>query len=143
MTEKEILDGNILIADFMGWQSYWLHGGKKGNTVCPSMDRLYGYILPKGLTQKTMNDEPFENVEYLRFHTSWDWLMPVVEKIKNTLSEAEHKCNFEPESALFDYQLFIESGHDTIRHLIIWARISVVYAYVLEFIKWYNENKQL
>jgi hypothetical protein len=61
MTEQEILEGNKLIADFMGekWE----------------INSVTNYQLP--VVKK------FGKWKGLRYHTSWDWLMPVVVKIEN------------------------------------------------------------
>jgi len=57
---------NKLIAEFLGWKL-------QDNPT----DRWYGsYREPNGILHKNTDKEP------LLFHTSWDWLMPVVEKIE-------------------------------------------------------------
>jgi len=57
---------NNLIAEFMGWQ---LQDNPK--------DRWYGsYREPNGILHKNTNKEP------MQFHSSWDWLMPVVAKCR-------------------------------------------------------------
>ena len=58
----------------------------------------------------------------LQYHTSWDWLMPVVEKVF-VLSEDEEA-----------WRMDIESGLTTLN-------IDETYRAVVEFIKWYNKNK--
>lgn len=57
-----------------------------------------------------------------KFQTSWDWLMPVVEKIENYLSENIGKVGY------FDECL---SSND----------LDVRYQAVVEFINQYNKNK--
>lgn len=72
MEEKEILEGNKLIAEFMGHKV--------------------------GVTQDEyddLNDKGIENAVYLfhednlPYHKEWDWLMPVIEKILDTCSETD------------------------------------------------------
>ena len=59
---------NKLIAEFLGWEL-------QDNPT----ERWYGsYREQNGILHKNTDKEP------LLFHTSWDWLMPVVEKIKRT-----------------------------------------------------------
>lgn len=87
MTEKEIISGNKLIADF---------------------DLMDGSV--------------YTDMGWLKackYHTSWDWLIPVAKKCIDThhdngqdIFEALHKCD-------------IETLHKAI----------------VEFIKWYNEKK--
>ena len=62
MTPKEINEGNVLIAEFMG---YKYHGGH--NEIWKKSD-----------------GEMFRGGES-KFHKSWDWLMTVVEKIGREL----------------------------------------------------------
>jgi hypothetical protein len=85
----------------------------------------------------------FTLTEYLShglYHKSWDWLMPVVEKI-DSLPETD----FEMYPA---YESITERSGVAVR---IWtspgeilvmpqgrSRIEVVYKSVIEFIKWYN-----
>ena len=62
---EEIIEGNKLIAEFEGLEQ----------------DGNYWY-RPTGNTEGLMYTHKYRRLEY---HTSWDWLMPVVEKIKDTV----------------------------------------------------------
>lgn len=64
---------------------------------------------------------PFTNWKY---DTSWDWLMPVVEKINNLPFESSRGT---------------EILH-AIRKYINLVQIADAHMYVVEFIKWFNEN---
>ena len=55
----------------------------------------------------------------LKYHLSWDWLMPVVEKI-----EQVH-----------------EGVPQELIKLSLFSTIDEVYNAIIEFIKWYNKNK--
>ena len=70
MTDKEIIEGNKLIAEFMGL-----------NYEDVVKDIWYNY------QQLGYRNSDFMNFpeNYKFYHSSWDWLMPVVEKIKNTM----------------------------------------------------------
>lgn len=57
----------------------------------------------------------------LLYNSSWDWLMPVVEKIKGMEKE---------------YPIAI----DSVTNIFIWYKINFVWIAVVEFIKWYNNN---
>lgn len=99
-------ENNILIAEFMefqktniGWYDY--------NETLPH------YVAKNGNT----HDE-------LWFNDSWDWLMPVIQAVK--------------ERQLFGSQILIE---DIDNALIRFGGIEEVYEYVITFINWYNENK--
>lgn len=62
MTEQEILEGNILIAEFMGWE------------VQKDI---------KNLWYSNNGSESISRPSSMEFHSSWSWLMPVVEKIES------------------------------------------------------------
>ena len=93
-------DDNKLIAEFMGLSI------KEGVCYYTDADDMF----PMGIEV----EEP-----YLPYHTSWDWLIPVVNKI-------EMECEGVP------IQLIDVSFYDEI-HEVYWA--------VVEFIKTYNDEK--
>jgi len=62
MTEQEIIDGNKLIAVFMG---------------IPTCDRC------NGCGRYKFGSSIYYRPDEMKYHTSWDWLMPVVEKIRS------------------------------------------------------------
>jgi len=94
-------ESNKLIAEFMGWEISIGHEGM--------------YDLPDGLSKDYHSLKP----GYMKFHTSWDWLMPVVEKI-----EQEHQ-------GVPQQMLYVN----------LYSRLEEVYEAAVEFIKWYNEQK--
>ena len=59
-------------------------------------------------------------LDKLKFHSDWNWLMEVVEKIAPLISESE-----------FKYRI----GNDLLS-----VNKEGVYNACVEFIKWYNEN---
>jgi hypothetical protein len=86
------------------------------------------------------------NVGELQYNSEWNWLMPVVKKIEEiALEEVEgsykvHRFNVKIES----FYCIITDGKDEHRELIVaddGDKKSNVYYAVVEFIKWYNENK--
>jgi len=67
MEAKKIIDGNKLIADFLGWSEE----GEKGT--------WYRIIdVAKYVAYSIHNNHPHND---LPFHRSWEYLMPVIEKI--------------------------------------------------------------
>ena len=60
MTEQEIIDGNMLIAKFMGAMPH------RNGEIVRFPKSMKGYVP-----------------EHLKYHSSWSWLMPVVEKIES------------------------------------------------------------
>lgn len=67
--------------------------------------------------------------DQLRYHTSWDWLMPVVGKISKLILDL-------PVNATKADDLL-----DELRMFLIENNITGVYGICLKFIQWYNQNK--
>ena len=122
-------EGNKIIAEFMG-----CYGGIH---YCGN-EEVYAYgFKDTHITERWR--EPLFN-DRTPYHESWDWLMPVVEKINNTTIGDEK----------FDVIIYQTSCHinDTEQILIeknyYKSLIQCVYDAVTEFIQWYNtQNKQL
>lgn len=115
--EKEIIDGNKLIAEFMDC--------KINNEVC--FDRIeiplaHGVAARVGRKEYGLYEvngnshNPFQ----LKYHSSWDWLMPVVEKIGKMNEPFIHKL--------------------PVSKLSIFTPIEEVFHKVVDFIKWYNQQ---
>lgn len=96
MEENFVLNGNKLIAEFMG-------------TTYEQKKNTHGMVL---------------------YAISWDWLMPVVKKISQDLPEYTH-ITWEYISDKMIYSELAFATND----------ISKVFKAVVEFIKWYNENR--
>lgn len=97
----ETIKGNVLIAEFEGRM-------------------FYGKYLISCYGEATLNHYP-----EMKYHSSWDWLMPVVDKINKTVV----KIN-EEENGIDRYSSIIES-FDTVD-------INRTWLAVVDFIKWYN-----
>ena len=93
------MNNNKLIAEFIGHEPI-----VKGNDVYYELNHI----------RLTSADD-------LRYHTSWDWLMPVVQK-----------C----------YKLDNEEGFDSIVDAVSTLDIDRTYTSVVEFIKQYNDEQQ-
>lgn len=121
---EEILEGNKLIAEFMGEEVLQINKGD-----------LYPVIKGEfGLKQT-------------RYHASWDWLMPVVEKVSKI------KCIWhDPEPSISDTyyprtfgMLNAETGNPMVRlnsTQIFDAKtlIEATWLSIVDFIKWYNDQ---
>lgn len=90
------------------------------------------------------NLHPPTPVNELQFHTSWDWLMPVVEKIEeifiddSNLIIKEHRYEFDmkhTQCEIYDHvrDCVVASGD-------MGSKILSTYQSVVEFIKEYNNN---
>jgi len=107
--KKEILEGNNLIAEFMGYNVEFVN------------DERY-FTLDDML--ESLSDEE------LQYHSSWDWLMPVVRKIVLLCIKDDEEDG-----------LFLSQYYDSILDKIPLAVIEDSYKVVVEFIKYYNKEK--
>ena len=107
------MEGNKLIAEFMGaeWHKDFF------KDVC--------IISPSNISYK--------------FHTSWDWLMPVIEKIKILVMEDDSDELYNSEEEVWD-KISEALYWDNITHTLVQIEIKSVYQAVVEFIKKYNKN---
>ena len=94
------MNDNKLIAEFMDWEP------------CDSNDNTM-YANPQDNSDAWSTDE-------MRFHESWDWLMPVVSKCFKT-GDDTHQW-------------------DNIMDAMFTCDINIVYAQVVEFINEYNDG---
>lgn len=78
--------------------------------------------------QKLSNDSQFG-----KFHISWDWLMPVIDKIQKL--EPKDINDTVSSAALYSRVIWIENTFSPD------ISISKTYIKVIEFIKWYNNEK--
>ena len=77
------------------------------------------------------------------YHSSWDWLMPVVEKIENIVEPiTKKKYNIRINQGFFT-EIFVSSGREDDFRISKSAntRREATYKAVVEFIKWYNKEK--
>lgn len=116
-TEIEILEGNLLIAKFMGLA-----------------EDEYPSGLPKGtdIWGNFMDND-------IQYHSSWSWLMPVVEKIE-TIDNCSYFLHTDP-WGIDIYEYF--SGNEEIIVSIDKdekSKIDLYYSTVIEFIKWYKRH---
>lgn len=107
MINEEIIVNNKLIAEFM--DSITLDGN--GNSK--------------------------EDINSFKYHKSWDWLMPVVDKIEN-LGNCQIDISFEWCRICYKGGLF---EIDTRNHIKANTKIEAVYFACIEFIKWYNDEQ--
>lgn len=120
---KTTEEKNRMIAEFMGARpitfndgtfgfTYWNDGNKSGRSGC----------FPDGSTNVT------EDNSFGQFHTSWDWLMPVLEKIRTT----DLKGTILENGNIYSTYIAFPLTYST--------EIYRVYDRVIEFIEWYNKQ---
>lgn len=101
-------ESNKLIAEFMGIHEI-MH------------DEYSEYDFADNTLDVVHQDE-------LKYHLSWNWLMPVIEKIKILVMEDDSD------------ELYNSEEWDNITHTLVQIEIKSVYQAVVEFIKEYNQN---
>lgn len=78
----------------------------------------------------------------LRYHTSWDALMPVVEKIEGLGSNDEERYNVLIELDIAEITVYVD-GEITKQFECMGAtKIDAVYQAVIQFIEWYNQQQK-
>ena len=98
--ENAIIEGNKDIAEFMGVLRYR-----------PDADFI------------ELNESDLCELIDAEYHSSWNWLMPVVKRILIIASEMDE---------MERYHVVIDNMPD----------VQAVWLAVVEFIKWYNANKE-
>lgn len=129
-------EGNKLIAEFMGGvildkpsklSGLWYLGG------------THEYLFPNG--------NHYARPDQLAYHSSWSWLMPVVEKIEATQTEFDgyfgvHICSNGCTIAGTRLNTSIENPHyayfNDITHE---SKLSSTWLAVIQFIQWYNKTQ--
>jgi hypothetical protein len=116
MTQEQVLEGNKLIACFVGYKynigfkSYEL---KKDGVVVNSIG------LPLLMTG-------------FKYNSSWDWLMPVVEKIESIKNSDDYEVD------IFGKCCDIGGQFEGVCK----TKIEGTYKAVVEFIKWHNKQQK-
>lgn len=128
---------NRLIAEFMG--AYAQSDRIEGNALEYEM---YGIIE---CIEDGENKQHFFRPEEMKFHTSWAWLMPVVEEIESlALHELIYKTSSERFPTVYMYKqrcIIKDTGDFTNTNVFDGrGRLHATYGAVVEFIKWYNET---
>ncbi len=131
----DIIESNKLIAEFMGLHKF---GNKKTSDT-------YHHDLPdyRFLDKKLVNPAHHYTPKQMKYHTSWDWLMPVVDRIETfnfkvdgvTTSADVHivygDCRIVDEDGggLFEFCSHSTDSGD---------KLQATYDSVVKFIEWYN-----
>jgi hypothetical protein len=112
------IEGNKLIAEFEGHK---INFGFNKDAV------LY---VPSGKGNTTNNSVRIQETD-LQYHSSWSWLMPVVEEINN---------DFDVRIMARYCEVMTDDG-DVITQFTSETTIEAVWQAIVEWIKWDNENK--
>jgi hypothetical protein len=142
MTKEEIREGNISIASFLGEvREVWKFNkqstlGWFGETALKYRRELMRMDIGEAIL-----------IEHLQFHSSFDWLMPVVEKIaKLKLKYLNDEEEYNPYPTTFSMP--DKEGNLMVRlhaHQLFTAPtlLEATWLAVVDFIQWYNTQQQL
>ena len=120
---ENIIENNKLIAEFLNWEF-------------DDLSETFETPFLKLVDPHAFGDEQFscklQDFE-LEFHSNWNWLMQVVEKIeklKCTVVIEKNICRIHKGGLHFGHAYKFET------------KIEAVYNACLEFIKWYNKQNK-
>ena len=123
---KNIIENNKLIAEFLNWEF-------------DDLSETFETPFLKLVDPHAFGDEQFscklQDFE-LEFHSDWNWLMEVVEKIEN-YNEFTNVL-FAPQGCSID--CYTENGFSFSNDCD--TKIEAVYNACVEFVKWYNEQNK-
>lgn len=114
--DKTIIDNNKLIDNFV------VSLCKPDSDGCPIFEGPNGKIR---WTKEVQNN----SYGLSKYHESWDWLMPVVEKIEKLMSNWDISNR-----SKYGYNAWMDKFK-----FAFWD-IKYLYNHIIEFIKWYNSN---
>lgn len=114
------MESNRIICEFMG--------------VKPKMESPDVYTYNDGIFFSVREDNPEKVmdaiVKYAKYHTSWDWLIPVVKKIREVVNTE------------MSFEQFDNHRHIADRLNVYDYDIESIHKGVIEFIKRYNHENQ-
>lgn len=134
MKEQEIIEGNKLIAEFMEYKHSDILYDEENEEYFFDTDHLVCVedieVWESSVDDWTSTLSP----EQMLFHSSWDWLMPVVEKIeKNFWVTTTTRRGY---SAVSIHQP--QRAYEKIARVDSENKLEATWTAIVEFIKWYN-----
>ena len=129
------MENNKLIAEFMGYREcpmklYRMNDEFEDITIYSTFQDEDEYLtIESGKIQIKFSPNQ------MRFHESWDWLMPVVQKIELTYVLSQDFLN------LYSEKVSFERVPQEMFNISLFSDISEVYNTVVEFINEYNKKK--
>jgi hypothetical protein len=118
MNTEQQIEGNKMIAEFLG-KDYREADGERG----------YLFPVNGNFNRRLMPSE-------MQYHSSFDWLMPAVDKIKSLGFTVEIYIN---PSAGTDIHISKDDDHLNIAAYS--TTLEAIYTAVVQFIQWYNQSK--
>ncbi len=133
-----ITDNNKLLAEFLGWEN---HLKNKGITKVYINNEEYIQDWEYFDVEKNILITPIE----MKFHTDWNWLMQVVEKIETiSLNEENYSFYFGISTQGVLIMSKTKTGYPTqiVDIEKTGTKLKAVYNACIEFVKWYNEQNK-
>lgn len=124
MTQEEIIEGNKLIELFYS-----------GRTL--STDGTF-FGRKQGMPKQYENWYDIVSVGDLKYHSSWDWLMPVVEKIETLGYHTKISCDEFGSWTQIHYRLSLANTTETKAVNQHGTKIENTWKSVIQFITWHN-----
>lgn len=120
MTQEEIVEGNKLIAEFMG-----IDYDKTAN----------------------ISDGTSSYHENIKYNSSWSWLMPVIEKMEKIKPPFTPSITYESYTTWeFQLRIRVEQGIDTLFHEItggaVENKLIKYFGTIVKFVQWYNTQSK-
>lgn len=108
--------------------------------------------MEKAASMARYLDEPETRkdvVEYLKFNVSYDWLMPIIDKIENTNQEKIHNAfSLRVNGKHYMKICYYKTGLPIVQQRfynreteVFYTRREVLFRLIVKYIKWYNRFK--
>jgi len=131
--ETKIINQNAIIAEFMGLNKKIVH-----------FEKFYSWSdAPFFYTTEESKEKVVENIaKYSKYHSDWNWLMEVVEKIEKTRRSQWSKYTFAcvKISSFGCDIIFYGNRKEIISDIVRPSKIEAVYDACVKFIKWHNQQ---
>jgi len=162
MNKEQVTEGNKLISEFMGYKfvtiGYFGQPDETGWQIENRewMDKMD--ISNVGDYYVNVSKDTWFEAEDIQYHSSWDWLMPVVEKIESFWNPYYDNCIYnEHEFSAFEItNNYISIGtagfKNDVRKEFYWheeillkeksdqLKRHLVFQACIQFIQWYNQQ---
>lgn len=138
--ENKTIENNKLIAEFMG--SKFINDPYKANKDDVQLTDFWHWSKPENGWPRDMNIDTCHEmstafmIANFSYHKSWDWLMPVVEKIESLNFRVDLTSGY-----IRITQDHIEILHRTIIHEDE-SKLQACYNSLSDFIKWFNTKSK-
>ena len=145
------IENNKIIAEFMECEKSTSVGskvlitgesdfsGQIGQYTGIAQENSTGVYLSKDGSTRWFDLDEIKNIDFKdvkNYHSDWNWLMEVVEKIEETADWSLELLTTDKK----EYQMLIPLSNTNV---IVETKIEAVYNACIEFIKWYNEQKEV